>query len=362
MIIGKIPGINIQTALTMKFQNSLDKKFRNSKEDGYLQMNPNLNKLREENSHYGAVEKSYIVKIVSGGQAGADRGGLDAAIELGIPHGGYCPKGRRAEDGTIPEKYNQTETASKNYLKRTEQNVVESSATSIFTPGPPTGGSQKTAEFAKKHKKPFRCLDIALEDEKTRKELVEWINNLHDANIVLNVAGSRESKSPGIGKKVAGIVKEAVMEINCIPVPDAKPEMVKVLFFPDLRVACGVFRDSVSVEEIQHRLIEIPCRPGEIDPKRHFVVMASGDSMDGGNAPIRDGDLILLEKNEGGTVSNQIFAVEYQDDFGEVSYALKRVEKDAPGRYRLVSANKKFDDIPVDSEHMFPFARLKKIY
>ena len=47
-----------------------------------------------------------ITKIVSGGQSGADQGGLDAAIELGIPHGGWCPKGRKSEDGVIPDKYN----------------------------------------------------------------------------------------------------------------------------------------------------------------------------------------------------------------------------------------------------------------
>lgn len=83
-----------------------------------------------------------ISKIVSGGQTGADRGGLDAAIELGIPHGGWCPKGRKSEDGVIPEKYLLKEMSSADYLKRTEQNVVDSDATVIFTYGQPTGGSK----------------------------------------------------------------------------------------------------------------------------------------------------------------------------------------------------------------------------
>ncbi|HPN84875.1 MAG TPA: putative molybdenum carrier protein, partial [Victivallales bacterium] len=78
------------------------------------QMKPKLKKVLEEKATYNSRENSRIVKIVSGGQTGADRGGLDAAIALGIPHGGYCPKGRLAEDGTVPAKYNLTETGSKN--------------------------------------------------------------------------------------------------------------------------------------------------------------------------------------------------------------------------------------------------------
>ena len=82
-----------------------------------------------------------ITKIVSGGQSGADQGGLDAAIELGIPHGGWCPKGRKSEDGAIPDKYNLVETKSGDYRVRTEQNVVDSDATVVFTYGPASGGS-----------------------------------------------------------------------------------------------------------------------------------------------------------------------------------------------------------------------------
>ncbi len=90
-----------------------------------------------------------ISRIVSGGQTGADRGGLDAAIELGIPHGGWCPKGRKSEDGTIPLIYQLVETSSSDYKVRTEKNVADSDATVIFTYGKPTGGSKPTANFAK---------------------------------------------------------------------------------------------------------------------------------------------------------------------------------------------------------------------
>ena len=87
-----------------------------------------------------------ITKIISGGQTGADRGGLEAAIEYGIPHDGWCPKGRLAEDGVIPDKYELSEMASKSYLKRTEANVVDSDAIVIFAFGKLTGGSKRTAE------------------------------------------------------------------------------------------------------------------------------------------------------------------------------------------------------------------------
>ncbi len=298
---------------------------------------------------------------MSGGQTGADRGGLDAAIELGIPHGGSCPKGRLAEDGVIPVKYTQTELKSKNYLKRTEKNVTDSSATSIFTNGAPTGGSKKTAEFAEKHGKPYICLDTEKPDLETTERLIDWTRNLRNPQIVLNVAGSRESKAPGIQKQVANIVRNLIAEVNQIGNAETEeiPAKIAVRFFPDIRIACGTFRDGGS--EYSAETVEIENIHGNLDPERHFVVRASGDSMDGGNAPIRDADLLLLERNEGGTVSNQIFAVEYQDEFGGTSYALKRVEKDAPGKYRLVSANKKYKDIPVNSENMFPFARLKKV-
>ncbi|NLX13574.1 MAG: hypothetical protein GXY44_07975 [Phycisphaerales bacterium] len=76
-----------------------------------------------------------IIKIVSGGQTGADRGGLDPAIWCELPYGGWCPKGRRAEDGVIPARYQLQETPSNGYLARTEANVVDSDATAIFTYG-----------------------------------------------------------------------------------------------------------------------------------------------------------------------------------------------------------------------------------
>src|SRR2546428_7239726 len=98
-----------------------------------------------------------IEKIISGGQTGADRAALDFAIARGIPHGGWCPRGRLAEDGVISDRYQLTETPSANSAQRTEGNVRDSDGTVIFSIGPKlTGGSKQTAEFARQHRKP--CL------------------------------------------------------------------------------------------------------------------------------------------------------------------------------------------------------------
>ena len=149
-----------------------------------------------------------ITKIVSGGQSGADQGGLDAAIELGIPHGGWCPKGRKSEDGAIPDKYNLVETKSGDYRVRTEQNVVDSDATVVFTYGPASGGSALTVRIAGKHQRP--CLNIDLcesrDDQVIAQEIVNWLSRASLANPVLNVAGSRGSGAPGIQERVKAVM------------------------------------------------------------------------------------------------------------------------------------------------------------
>ena len=94
-------------------------------------------------------------KIVSGGQTGADRAALDWALAHGMECGGWCPKGRKAEDGPIDRKYPLKETPSAAYVQRTEWNVQDSDATVLFSIEPTlTGGTKKTMDFARKHKKP----------------------------------------------------------------------------------------------------------------------------------------------------------------------------------------------------------------
>ena len=95
------------------------------------------------------------IKIVSGGQTGADRAALDWALAHGVECGGWCPKGRKAEDGPIDPKYPLKKTPSAAYIQRTEWNVRDSDATVLFSVNRVlSGGSKKTLEFARKHGNP----------------------------------------------------------------------------------------------------------------------------------------------------------------------------------------------------------------
>lgn len=138
------------------------------------------------------------MKIISGGQTGVDRAALDAAIALGIPHGGWCPKGRRAElETVIPEKYNLKETDSREFEERTKLNIRDSDGTLILvleTPIKVTDGTILTIETVQESNKPYVIIDLSKETE--LEKLLTWVN---DNNIkILNVAGPRESQAPGV--------------------------------------------------------------------------------------------------------------------------------------------------------------------
>ena len=98
-------------------------------------------------------------KIISGGQTGADRAALDVAIELGVPHGGWIPKGRLTEEGSLPAKYQLKEMPTASYPKRTEQNILDSDGTLIVSHGNLAGGSALTRKLAKKHQRPWLHID-----------------------------------------------------------------------------------------------------------------------------------------------------------------------------------------------------------
>ena len=150
-----------------------------------------------------------IEKVISGGQTGADRGGLDAAIKAGVPHGGWCPSGRRAEDGSIPAMYDLKETSNDDYPTRTEWNVRDSDGTAIFTFGRLEGGSALTGRIAMRLRKSCLHLDLReLDNAKAVDRLCEFVTRYSVK--VLNVAGNRESKSPGIGARVKEIVGSAL--------------------------------------------------------------------------------------------------------------------------------------------------------
>ncbi len=151
------------------------------------------------------------MKIISGAQTGADRAAIDTSINLGLEYGGSIPKGRKAEDGPISQKYSSlTELSTSDYKVRTEKNVTDADATIIFTIGKPTGGTAVTVKFAKKHNKPYLLLDLKdKSDKEVVKQIKAWLHkNRPD---ILNIAGPRESKSPGIYEMVTTILKEALI-------------------------------------------------------------------------------------------------------------------------------------------------------
>lgn len=139
--------------------------------------------------------RQLIKKIVSGGQTGVDRAALDLAIEMSIPCGGWCPKGRWAEDGMIPDCYlNMRETPSEKPEQRTEWNVRDSDGTLVIVNALPTGGTLYTIEMAKLYDKP--CFLFNVNAGQDVKEVIEWIKNNNIS--VLNVAGSRASQAIGM--------------------------------------------------------------------------------------------------------------------------------------------------------------------
>jgi hypothetical protein len=135
-----------------------------------------------------------IKQLISGGQTGVDRAALDAALEFGIRCGGWCPRGRKAEDGPIDRRYPLWETPSAQYAVRTEWNVRVGDATLILTIGSPTGGTALTKKLANDFGKP--CPVVDLEKSPETVTVRQWLAK-HAVNVI-NVAGPRESTSPGV--------------------------------------------------------------------------------------------------------------------------------------------------------------------
>lgn len=150
--------------------------------------------------------KENFSRIISGGQTGVDRAALDVALELGLPAGGWCPRGRLAEDGPIDIRYPLKETLSSSYPLRTEKNVLESDGTLILTRGKPRGGTALTLKLARLHQRPYLVMDLKKGADK--EALREWGKGNHIA--VLNVAGPREGEAPGIYDQAFGFLKEVL--------------------------------------------------------------------------------------------------------------------------------------------------------
>jgi len=142
------------------------------------------------------------LRIYSGGQTGVDRAALDVAIELGLEHGGWCPQGRKAEDGAIHPKYRLREAGDREYSTRTRLNVQDTDGTLILHRGELEGGTELTAQIAGQMRKPLLVVDI--EHPVDAGTLKEWLG--HNRIATLNIAGPRESKHPGIYQQAVALL------------------------------------------------------------------------------------------------------------------------------------------------------------
>jgi len=152
--------------------------------------------------------------VWSGGQTGVDRASLDAAIDLGIPHGGHCPKGRRAEDGRIPERYRLQEVSSPGYRFRTMVNVLKSSATLILWPGEGRSpGTKLTVILAREYLKPYKEVQLL---KTPVQEVVDWINFsvLALPKAILNVAGPHEEEGLHVHDRVYEYLKDVFSQVE----------------------------------------------------------------------------------------------------------------------------------------------------
>jgi len=133
--------------------------------------------------------------VISGGQTGVDRGALDAALELGVPCGGWCPAGRAAEDGRVPTRYPVTELAGAGYVERTWKNVEDSDGTLIITFGEASGGTARTIEFCQQLGRPHLIVDAdAVPLEEAVRRAVQFVGVEEIRR--LNVAGPRAAGEP----------------------------------------------------------------------------------------------------------------------------------------------------------------------
>ncbi len=159
-----------------------------------------------------------VQRIVSGGQTGVDRAALNVAIELGIEHGGWCPRGRRAEDGVIAAQYQLQETESADYAVRTKRNVEDSDGTLILYRERLMRGTLLTHQVAKRLGKP--TLRVRIDRPVSIDRIVRW---LCDNSIsILNVAGPRASSQDGIEQQAFDLLKRIFSASPALP--DVSPQ------------------------------------------------------------------------------------------------------------------------------------------
>ena len=194
-----------------------------------------------------------IKKIISGGQTGADQAALDAAIKLGIQHGGWIPRGRLTENGPLPGKYNPNEMPVTSYALRTEQNVIDSNGTLIISHGRLTEGSDYTRKMALKHNRPWLHINLNKTPAFKAANLIRsWIEE--NTIEILNVAGPRESKDSLIYQDVSKLI-ETIYYLELI---ETRPSESQPLHRNDRQVS---EKPPQTVQEAVARLIsELPLK------------------------------------------------------------------------------------------------------
>jgi hypothetical protein len=129
-----------------------------------------------------------------------DRAALDAALDRGLPIGGWVPRGRLAEDGQVPARYSRLrEAESPEYATRTRLNVRDTDATLVLRIGPATGGTLATIEAARGLGRPLLEIDLETTDPGAAARIViPWLEGLFTtrASLRLNLAGPRTSEAP----------------------------------------------------------------------------------------------------------------------------------------------------------------------
>jgi hypothetical protein len=149
------------------------------------------------------------LSVVSGGQSGVDRAALDAALSLEIPVGGWCPKGRSAEDGPLPGRYPLRETESPDPDVRTAANVHDSDATLVVIATASDAGTDRTVEAAQRAAKP--CLVDLANEPSALAEALAWLDVVRPC--VLNIAVPRESSAPGIYARAAPFLLDVLRHV-----------------------------------------------------------------------------------------------------------------------------------------------------
>jgi len=152
------------------------------------------------------------LRIISGGQTGVDRAALDFALENKIDCFGWCPKGRKAEDGVIPLSYPLKETGTSGYEKRTLKNIEESQGLLVFLDGEQDKGTILAIDHAEKQNKPIYIIHLSMNVEDQETGILELLED-HQVTTV-NIVGPRESNSPGIYQKTKSFLEELLFRLR----------------------------------------------------------------------------------------------------------------------------------------------------